>query len=210
MRQPALFYQKPATLHANATRCAALLHISREQFNESALKHPPLFSLKPETVCANVARSAELLGVAREQFVAAALCQPPLFSLRPEGLKRKQFYLLKISEALASNNKMSINISGALIALCYGARRLHARFIIAKLGLMSTTLSGLLVLPAREADAIIHRHFTAQMQATGRGFRALQVMHASGLIQTLPPGVKPLGPSSCGTRSVKSGTASQL
>ena len=43
-----------------------------------------------------------------------------------------------------------------------------------------------------QADALIHAHFVDQMRATGRGGRALQVMHAAGIIETLPPGVDPL------------------
>lgn len=192
MRQPALLYQKPATLGSNATRSAALLGIARRQFVAAALKHPPLFSLKPDTLHTNVARSAAMLGISRSQFVVAALRQPPLFSLRPENLKRKQQYLSRILQALAVNKRVPIDTSSVLAGLCYAAPRLHARYVIAKLGLFTKTFSGLLVLPARQADTLIRGHFVDQMRATGRGARALQVMHASGIIETLPPGVDPL------------------
>jgi hypothetical protein len=100
---------------------------------------------------------------------------------------------LRISQALADNTEIPTNNSNALTGLCYATPRLHARYIIAKLGLFTRTLSGLLVLPARQADALIHAHFVDQMRAAGRGARALQVMHASGIIESLPPGVEPLG-----------------
>jgi hypothetical protein len=69
---------------------------------------------------------------------------------------------------------------------------LHACYVLAKLGLKHGALSTLVALPSRKAEALLHGHYTQRMAATGKGKRALQIMHAAGLIKNLPTGISPM------------------
>jgi hypothetical protein len=189
LRQPSLFGQKPKTLNGNIERSAALLGLTKTQFIAAALRQPSLFYQKPETLNGNVKRSAALLGLAKEQFVAAALRQPSLFYQKPETLSGKLPYLLKINEVLDEASCVASLLEIVPTVVAYGRNHLHARYVLAKLGLKRGAVSSLVVLSSRAASTLILDHFTLQIERTGKGRRALQVMHAQGLIATLPSGL---------------------
>ena len=190
LKHPPLFSLKPETLDDNVERSAALLGLTRVQFVGAALKHPPLFYLKPETLNANVERSATLLGLTRTQFVGAALKQPQLFYLKPETLNGKKPYIMRIAEAVSDPREFSHLALLSPVALGRSRKYLHARYVVAKLdlkrGAFSTIINGI---SNARATGLIVDHFQRQIERTGTGVRALQVMHAQGLITTLPIGI---------------------
>jgi hypothetical protein len=140
----------------------------------------------------NVGMSATLLGVSKEQFAVAALKHPPLFCLKPETLSAKKPYLMKISKLLGSPDDFAALLATVPAALCYSTEYLRARAIIAKFGSRRRTFSSLITLSADKATSLILAHFTAKIARTGSGARALQIMHARGLIGSLPENIPPL------------------
>jgi SLT domain-containing protein len=192
LKQRQLFCQKPETLNGNVEASAALLGLSKTQFIAAALKQPSLFYQKPETLNGNVEASAALLGLSKTQFIAAALKQPPLLYQKPETLNSKKPYLLQIYEALGNKSDFASELQKLPAALCYSKQHLHARFVLAKLGPARGASSSLISLSAAKTTAAITKHFTSQIVRTGSGIRALQVMHAEGLIASLPSHIRPI------------------
>ena len=190
LKQSRLFARKPETLNDNVERSAALLGLTRTQFLGAALKQPQLFSRKPEKLNENVERSATLLGLTRTQFVGAALKQPQLFYLKPETLNGKKPYIMRIAEAVSDPREFSHLALLSPVALGRSRKYLHARYVVAKLdlkrGAFSTIINGI---SNARATGLIVDHFQRQIERTGTGVRALQVMHAQGLITTLPIGI---------------------
>ena len=189
---PQLFYQKPTTLNGNVEGSATLLGLTKAQFTVTASRHPSLFTRRPATLNSNAQRSAELLGVTKQQFIAAAMRAPALFGQRPDTVNGKKPYIMKIGEALGEVRDFASLLQKVPNSLCYSRTRLHARYVVAKLGLKRGAISDLVVLSAADASAMIVGHFTRQIERTGTGARALQVMHAEGLITTLPTGIMPI------------------
>ena len=189
LKQPSLFCQKPETLNRNVEQSAALLGVTKEQLAAAALKQPSLFYQKPETLNRNVEQSAALLGLTKQQFIAAALKQLSLLYQKPETLNGKKLYIIKIAEELGGVNDFATFIQSAPVALACGVNHLHTRYVLAKLHLKRGSLSTLVMMPSVKASALIVDHFTKQITRTGAGVRALQVMHAQGLIATLPVGI---------------------
>ena len=192
LRQPQLFYQRPETRDDNVERSAAILGVTKDKFIATALRQPSLFSQRPETLRDNAERSASLLGITREQFIAAALRQPSLFCRRPEGLNDKLLYLAKIGEAFDAPRSAAQLLETVPAVFTCGNTHLHARYILARLGLKRAVLPTLVSLPNRVVSGLILEHFERQIAQTGKGERALQVMHAQGLIATLPLGIAPI------------------
>jgi hypothetical protein len=192
LKLPSLFYQKPETLSGNVEASAARLSLSKQAFVAAALNQPQLFYQKPETLNGNVEASAARLGLTKQTFVAAALKQPSLFCQKPETLKLKKSYITKISEALGSTDDFASFVRNAPVALSCSRSRLHACYVIAKLGLKHGSLGTLVVLPSRKVEELLHGHYTRRMAATGKGEKALQFMHAAGLIKALPTGISPM------------------
>jgi hypothetical protein len=85
-------------------------------------------------------------------------------------------------------------------ALTCSKNHLYARYILAKLGLRRGSARVSVKLPSAEATALIIEHFTARIETTGIGRRALQVMHARGIIAALPPDIASIvmAPRRCG------------
>ena len=192
LKQPPLFCQKPETLNDNVERSAALLGLTKTQFTGAALKQPPLFYQKPKTLSDNVERGAALLGITKTQFTAAALKQPPLFCHKPETLNDKKPYILRIRQELGEAANFAEILQKIPVSICYSRNRLHARYVLAKLGLKRGAFSSLVLLSNAKASALIIDHFVKQIERTGTGSRALQVMHAQGLIATLSSGIAPI------------------
>lgn len=151
---------------------------------DAACRSPQLFSQRPETLAANVATSARLLGLTPETFTAAACKRPSLFCQRPETLASKLPYIHAIASAQHTAFTTDELLTKLPSALTYSTRHLHLRYIIAKTG-HATALSSALTMPAGKAEAIVVAHFAGKT-------RTLQVMHAKGLISSLPEGIPPL------------------
>jgi hypothetical protein len=83
------------------------------------------------------------------------------------------------------------------------AKHLHARYVLAKLHLKRGTYGSLITLPASRASALIVDHFKRQIAATGKGARALQVMHAQGLIPCFAARHSGYHPPSTTTTSIR-------
>jgi hypothetical protein len=104
----------------------------------------------------------------------------------------KKPYVMRISEGLGEDRDFASLLQKIPNSLCYSRGRLHARYVIAKLGLKRGAISDLVVLSTADASAMIVGHFTRQIERAGTGVRALQVMHAQGLITTLPASITPI------------------
>ena len=159
---------------------------------DAALKQPTLFSQKPETLHGNVVESARLMQVSEAAFVAAALKQPQLFCQKPETLHGKLPYCVSIFEALGQKILPAAVFVSFPIALAYSHTHLHARYVLAKLNLRRGGYTSFVTLSAAKAQALITKHFERQIAETGKGTRALQVMHAQGIIKELPDGIQPI------------------
>ncbi len=136
--------------------------------------------------------SARLFKISEAYFIAAALKQPVLFQQKPETLHHKLPYLTNINVALGIRETDNSQFLSFPPSLCYGTNRLHARYVLAKLGLKRGAYAKLLTLSAAKADQLIIDHFAKQIARTGKGARALQVMHAQGMISRLPEGISPI------------------
>jgi F0F1-type ATP synthase membrane subunit c/vacuolar-type H+-ATPase subunit K len=192
MKQPSLFRRKPETLGVNADNSASLLGITKQAFVAAALKQPSLFGQMPEKLDGNAAGSASLLGITKQAFIAAALKQPQLLCLNPETLALKKSYLLKIQEALNDRSSFESFVVHQPSALCCGTGRLHACYVLAKLDLKRGSPGSLVCFPARDAERLLLRHYGERIATTGRGARPLQIMHAMGIIKSLPAGISPI------------------
>jgi hypothetical protein len=192
LKQTPLFGRKPETINANVEGSAALLGLTKAQFTVAALEHLPLLYRKPETVNAHVEGSAALLGLTKAQFTAAALKCPSLFGRKPESLKAKKPYILKIAKELSEAKDFAALVQYTPTALTRAKTSLHARYIIAKLGLKRGDFTSLLWLSSAKATALIVGYYTAKIEKTGNGRRALQVMHAHGVIDRLPLDIPPV------------------
>lgn len=117
----------------------------------------------------------------------AACKQPQLFYQRPETLAEKLPYLTAIAEAQGRSLTAEHIITRQPARLCCSKNYLHLRYILSKTGHL-TALSSALVMPTRKAEALAISHFAGKT-------RTLQVMHAKGLISTLPEGIQPIDPS---------------
>jgi hypothetical protein len=190
-KHPGLFSQSPDTLNGNVTRSAELMGLAKEEFVAAARKQPQLFCQSPDTLNGNVTRSAALMGLAKDEFVAAARKQPQLFSQSPDTLNGKLPYLKAIAEALGQPLTTSQIIAKFPTALSYAANHLHLRYALAKTG-HATALTSVITMPSAKAEAIAVTHYQSQIAHTGTGRRTLQVMHAKGLLKSLPPGIDPI------------------
>ena len=191
-KQPALFYRNPEALSSVVERNAAQFNIRKDQFIVAALRQPQLFYQKPETLSANVRESAVLLGLTETQFIAAALKQPSLFYQKPTTLSSKKPLIGLVCEALGDSRPFDRLFDAFPACVTYSRSRLHACYVVAKLGLKRGAFPSIARKSNRTISAIIVSHFEKQIERTGRGARALQVMHAQGLITTLPEGITPI------------------
>jgi hypothetical protein len=189
---PQILYQKPETLNTNATTSARLLGISKEEFTSAGLKQAQLLYLKPETLDNNARTSARLLDLTKREFIEVCLRHPQVFFSKPETLAAKKEYIVAISSAIGSARSFLELFQKSPAMLNYSRQHLHARYVVAKNGLTNCGLGRLLVLPSKGLEALLHDHFARKIAATGKGRRALQVMHASAMIKTLPDGIEPI------------------
>jgi hypothetical protein len=98
-------------------------------------------------------------------------------------------YLLNLGEVSGDHRSIGQLLEAFPAAFAFAPVHLHARYVLAKLGLRRGAFSSLTVLPNRIASKLILDHFTMKIAQTGKGERALQVMHAQDLIATLPSGI---------------------
>jgi hypothetical protein len=93
VRQPALFYQAPATIIGNVEGVVerfAADGLTRPAYLRTALRLPPLFSCTPATIIGNVERLAECFrphGLTAAAYLRAALKCPALLSCTPDTVR---------------------------------------------------------------------------------------------------------------------------
>ena len=124
-------------------------------------------------------------------LLAAARKQPQLFYQSPDTLNGKLPYVKAIAEALGQPLTTSQLLAKFPSALTYAANHLHLRYTLAKTG-HATALTSVITMPSAKAETIAVTHYQSQIARTGTGRRTLQVMHAKGLIKSLPPGIDPI------------------
>jgi hypothetical protein len=209
-----LFDTHPQTLDTNASRSAALLGMSKQQFIAAALKQPQLFSQNPHTLESNAARSARLLGLDKRQFVAAALKQPSLLYQRPETLKANAS---RSAELFGITKEQFVAAALRLPQLFYQnpdtvkTKLVYIKAIAEAIGAPMDAAAILLRIPVAVAYGRNHLHLRYILARTGHATsvstvivmahakaeaivkkhyvdkpRTLQVMYQKGLIKQLP------------------------
>ena len=192
LRQPNLLSHHPETLHANIRETARLCAVGETQLAAAALKQPSIFASRPQTLHANVRESARLLGLPEAELIAAALSFPPLFTARPQALRVRAAYIQAIAHALDDHRPIAGLLRAKPTAFGRSTQSLHARYIIARANIGPAGFSSLISLPNQTAVSLITDHFARMVEQTGKGGRALQVMHAAGIIPDLPSGITPI------------------
>ena len=192
--QPTLFFHNPFRLVGNVTRSVVFLNITRDQFVKAALAYPSLFYSDPETIYGHVKQNARALGISEKEFVAIALKQPNLFLQSEENALSKIPYIKAIMEALGSTETLGSALEKVPPALKLRRSYLHARYILAKLGLKKGAIGSVIMTPNVKTTALITCYYLYQRALTGRGGRVLQILYAKGMIQKLPEDIQPLPP----------------
>lgn len=151
---PTLLQVKPETIASNIHSSAQLLQCDKSRLAAAFLQRPALLTMKPASIARRVDNLAAIFLVNRSLIVETVLKYPYLLTFAADNTAEKADLLVKLSEAVGKPATPADILTALPMAFSYSKERIALRVELAREGLGTRSVGGMLNLTDDKANAL--------------------------------------------------------